>query len=205
VLAREDAGDLAIIGAGRQGRAHLAALAVVRPLKRVRVADRDPQAAARFAAEAAATYPFPVEAVATAESAVRGADLIVTTTTSHDPVIRREWVGPGAHINAVGASQPDSRELDAATVAAARFFVDRRESTVNESADYLAALREGAIGPDHIQAELGEVLLGRHPGRTAPEQITLFKSLGLAVEDVAAAYAVYQRAADQGIGTTVEF
>jgi ornithine cyclodeaminase/alanine dehydrogenase-like protein (mu-crystallin family) len=205
VLARDDAGDLAIIGAGRQGRAHLAALAVVRTLTRVRVADRDPEAAARFAAEAAATYTFPVEAVPTAELAVRDADLIVTTTTSHDPVIRREWVSPGAHINAVGASQPDSRELDAATVAAARFFVDRRESTINESADYLAAFREGAITADHIQAELGEVLLGRHPGRTAPDQITLFKSLGLAVEDVAAAYAVYQRAGDLGVGTTVEF
>ena len=205
LLARDDAGDLAIIGAGRQGRAHLAALAVVRSLTRVRVADRDPKAAARFAAEAAEKYPFPVEAVASAELAIRDADLVVTTTTSRDPVIRREWVAPGAHVNAVGASQPDARELDAATVAASRFFVDRRESTINESADYLAALREGAINADHIQAEIGEVLLGRHPGRTAPDEITLFKSLGLAVEDVAAAYAVYQRASDQGVGTMVEF
>ena len=204
-LSRPDAGDLAIIGAGRQGRAHLAALAVVRKLTRVRVADRDPAAAARFAAEAAERYTFPVEAVANAELAVRDADIIVTTTTSHYPVIRREWVSPGAYLNAVGASQPDSRELDAATVAAARFFVDRRESTVNESADYLVAVREGAITPDHIQAELGEVLLGRHPGRTGPDEITLFKSLGLAVEDVAAAHAVYQRATDLGVGTSVEF
>ena len=205
VLARADAGDLAIIGAGRQGRAHLAALAVVRTLTRVRVADRDPEAAARFAEEAADTYAFPIEPVATAESAVRGADLVVTTTTSREPVIQREWIAPGAHVNAVGASQPDARELDSATVAAARFFVDRRESTVNESADYLAALREGAITADHIQAELGEVLLGRHRGRTAPDQITLFKSLGLAVEDVAAARALYQSACDRRIGTTVEF
>ena len=205
VLARADADDLAIIGAGRQGRAHLAALAVVRTLTRVRVADRDPAAAARFAAEAAEKYAFPVEAVASTELAVRDADLIVTTTTSRDPVIRREWVAPGAHLNAVGASQPDARELDAATVAASRFFVDRRESTINESADYLAALREGAITADHIEAELGEVLLGRHPGRTAPDEITLFKSLGLAVEDVAAAYAVYQLASDQLVGTMVEF
>jgi ornithine cyclodeaminase/alanine dehydrogenase-like protein (mu-crystallin family) len=205
LLAREDAGDLAIIGAGRQGRAHLAALSVVRTLTRVRVADRDPAAAARFVAEATGTYAFPVEAVETAELAVRDADLIVTTTTSRDPVVRREWVAAGAHLNAVGASQPDARELDAATVAAARFFVDRRESTVNESADYLAALREGAITDDHIQAELGEVLLGRRPGRTAPDQITLFKSLGLAVEDVAAAFAVYKRATDLGVGTAVEF
>ena len=204
LLARPDAGDLAMVGAGVQARTHLAAMGCVRPLRRVRVACRNREHAAAFVAFAAARG-VAVEIADSVEAAVRGADLIVTATSSADPVLRREWIADGAHLNVVGASVPTSRETDSATVVAARLFVDRRESTLNESGDYLVPAREGAIGPDHIRAELGELLTGARPGRTAPEEITLFKSLGLAVEDLAAALHVYRAAQEHGRGTRVEF
>ena len=136
---------------------------------------------------------------------MRGADIIVTATTAREPVLRREWVAPGAHINAVGTYSPDAREIDAATVAAASLFVDRRESALSEAGDYRLAARDGAIGPEHIRAELGEVLAGARPGRTSPDEITLFKSLGLAVEDLAAAEYLYRQAQTKAAGTWVEF
>jgi ornithine cyclodeaminase/alanine dehydrogenase-like protein (mu-crystallin family) len=205
LLAAEDAGDLALVGAGVQARSHLEAMACVRPIRRVRVASRTPERARAFVEEMAPRMPFPIEAAPSVEAALRGADLIVTATSSHEPVLRREWIAPGAHLNAVGASLRTSREVDSATMAAARLFVDRRESTVNEAGDYLIPLGEGAIGADHIRAEIAEVLSGARPGRTAPDEITLFKSLGLAVEDLAAAAYVYRRAVDTGAGTQVEF
>ena len=137
---------------------------------------------------------------------MRGADVIVTATSSREPVLRREWLAPGAHVNAVGSSIAAARELDSATVAAASLFVDRRESTVNESGDYLFALREGAIpGPDHIRAELGELLTTTAPGRTSAEELTLFKSLGLAIEDLASAAFLYDKARRLNRGTWVPF
>jgi ornithine cyclodeaminase len=205
LLAREDAGDLAILGTGVQARSHLAAIACVRPIRRVRVASRSFEHARVFAEEHAARYSFPIEPVASAEAAVRGADLIVTATTAAKPILRREWIAPGAHINAVGSSIPTTREIDTATMSGAALFVDRRESTINESGDYLFAMREGAIGPDHIRGEIGELLLGTQPGRSAPDAITLFKSLGLAIEDLAAADYVYRQAQARGAGTWVEF
>jgi ornithine cyclodeaminase len=205
LLANPQAGDLAIIGAGVQARSHLAALACVRPIRRTRVASRSHESAQAFAMEQAAHYDFPIEAVATVEAAVRDADLIVTATTTAEPILRREWIAPGAHINAVGSSIPTTRELETAVIAASRMFVDRRESAVNEAGDYLFAAREGAIGPEHILAEIGEVAIGAQPGRTEPDQITLFKSLGLAIEDLAAAYYVYHKARQNSIGAWVEF
>ena len=204
-LAREDAGDLAIVGASVQAATHLEAMACVRRLRRVRVASRDPERARAFARSHGERFAFPVQAVASVEEAVRGADLVVTATSSATPVLRREWVATGAHLNVIGASLPDRREVDGATVAAASLFVDRRESAQNEAGDYLLALREGAIREGHIRAELGEVLTARHPGRTAKDEITLFKSLGLAVEDLAAAAVVYRRAKEAGAGQWVEF
>jgi ornithine cyclodeaminase len=204
-LAREDAGDLALVGASVQAETHLRAMACVRRLRRVRVASRDPSRARAFAERQGAVFAFPIDAVATVEDAVRGADLVVTATSSAVPVLRRDWVSAGTHINAIGASLRDRREVDGATVAAASLFVDRRESAENEAGDYLLALREGAIREGHIRAELGEVLLGRRPGRTGGDEITLFKSLGLAVEDLAAAALVYRRAQAEGMGQVVDF
>jgi ornithine cyclodeaminase/alanine dehydrogenase-like protein (mu-crystallin family) len=201
LLARSDAAVLAILGAGVQARSHLHALPLVRNISDIRIYSRD-----RSKAEALVKETPGAVCVDDAESAIRGADLIVTATSSREPVLRREWIAAGAHINAVGSSIAAARELDSATVAAASLFVDRRESTVNESGDYLFALREGAIsGPEHIRAELGEVLLGRAPGRTADDEITLFKSLGLAIEDLASAAFLYGEAKRTGGGTWVEF
>ena len=126
-------------------------------------------------------------------------------TNAKEPVVQREWISAGVHLNVVGSSTPHSREVDTATIAASALFVDRRESTVNEAGDYLFAMREGAIGPKHIRGELGEVLTGKKPGRTSPEEITLFKSLGLAVEDLAAANYLYQAARESNAGTWIEF
>jgi ornithine cyclodeaminase/alanine dehydrogenase-like protein (mu-crystallin family) len=198
-LAGEDSRELAIVGAGVQARAHVEAMRSVRPFERVRVASRSAEHARSLAAEVGA------EAVETVEEAVRGADVVVTATSSADPVLQREWLKPGVHINAVGACFPWTRELDSATVAASSFFVDRRESCENEAGDYLLALADGAIGRDHIRAELGEVLIGARPGRTASDELTVYESLGLAVEDLAAAEYVVRRAYETGAGTTVEF
>jgi ornithine cyclodeaminase/alanine dehydrogenase-like protein (mu-crystallin family) len=205
LLAREDAGDLAIIGAGVEARTHLEAMACARPIKRARVASRSFESAQRFVEAVTPRYAFTIEAVETAEAAVSGADLIVTVTSSREPVIRREWIASGAHLNVVGASVPAAREVDSATMAAASLFVDRRESTLNESGDYLFALRDGTIRPDHIRAELGEVLTDSSLGRTSAEEITLFKSLGLAIEDLASAEYLYQKAKSQNTGTWVEY
>lgn len=197
LLAREDASILAILGAGVQARSHLASIPLVRTIREVRVFSRT-----RAKAEAMDNC----RVVDSVEEAVRGADIIVTATSAREPVVRREWIANGAHINAVGSSIAVARELDAATVAAASMFVDRRESTVNESGDYLMALRDGAIrGPEHIRAEIGEILIGRATGRSSRDEITLFKSLGLAIEDLASVRFLYEKAKNSGAGTWVDF
>jgi ornithine cyclodeaminase len=205
VLAQKEAGDLAIIGAGVQARSHLPAIACVRNLRRVRIAARRFESAQRLSKDLQTDFPVRIEAVETVEAAVRGADIIVTATTSREPVLQREWISPGAHINAIGTYSPKARELDTQTMADASLFVDRRESALNEAGDYLIPASEGVIGPEHIRAELGEVLIGAHPGRTTRQEITIFKSLGLALEDLAAAAHVYQKAQETKAGSWVEF
>ena len=204
LLAREDAGELALLGAGVQARTHLAALREVREIRRVRVWSRRPESARRFAAEEGARHRLPVASAPSAAAAVAGADLVCTVTASREPVLAGEWLSPGVHVNAVGASAAASRELDSAAVARSRLFVDRRESTINESGDFLFPLREGVIAEDHIQGEIGDLLLGRLPGRRSASEITLFKSLGLAVEDLAAAHHVYRQAVAQGRGIRLD-
>lgn len=204
-LAREDAGDLCVIGAGVQARSHIEAMSRVRRIRRCRVASRRVESARKLAGELGGSYAFPVEAAESVEAALRGADLIVTATNSAEALVRREWVSEGAHLNAVGACTPNSRELDARVVAASSLFVDSVESAVNEAGDYLRAAHEGAVRPGHIRAELGEVLRGTRPGRTSADEITLFKSLGLAVEDLAAAEYLYRKAKEAGAGTWARF
>jgi ornithine cyclodeaminase len=199
LLARSEARVLAIIGAGVQGRAHLEAIPLVREVDEIRLYSRSGDKAAALAA-----YDPRVRVAGSVEEAVRGAEIIVTATSSREPVLLRQWLADGVHINAVGSSVASAREVDSATMAAASLFVDRRESTVNESGDYLFALREGTIGEDHIRAELGEVLRGTASGRRSPEEITLFKSLGLAVEDLFAVAHLYEKSRAGGVGTTVE-
>jgi ornithine cyclodeaminase len=199
-LAREDAGDLAILGSGVQARTHLEAMACVRKLRRVRVASRSLANARDFAGRASKRHGIAVEPVATPREAVEGADLICTATSAREPILRGEWISAGAHVNAVGSSVPIARELDTEAVRKSRLYADRRESLVNEAGDFLIAKKEGAIGEDHIAGEIGEVLVGRVPGRRSPDEITLFKSLGLAVEDVASARHIYEKAKASGRG-----
>ena len=205
LLAREDAGDLAILGSGVQARSHLEAMRSVRTIRRVRVASRSPESARRFAERESRRQGVAIEAVATPREAVEGADLICTATSAREPVLRGEWLSAGVHVNAVGSSVPTARELDGGAVARARLYCDRRESLVHEAGDYLIALREGAIREDHVAGEIGEVAIGKAPGRRAPDEITLFKSLGLAIEDVASARHVYEKAKRAGAGRALPF
>jgi len=193
-LMRDDARTLAILGTGHQAGPHLAALRAVHDWERIVMWSRTLGRAARFDG---------VEEAFSAEEAVRGADVVVTVTSAREPIVERVWLEPGAHVTAAGSSIAVTRELDSQTMADGSLFVDRRESTVNEAGDYLFPMREGLIGPDHIKAELGEVLIGAHPGRTSDDELTVFKSLGLAVEDLAAAEHVLRRAEAEGVGTVV--
>ena len=203
-LARADASTLALLGSGVQAATHLEAVALVRPLRRVGVWSRDPAHVARFVDAARRRHGFAIEAAPSAREAVADADVVCTVTASREPVLEGAWLRAGTHVNAVGASLRTARELDSAAVARARVFVDRRESAANEAGDLLMARAEGAIGDDHVQGELGEVLLGRVDGRRTPGEITVFKSLGLAVEDVASAHHIHARAQAAGMGTWVE-
>ncbi len=199
LLAREDVKTLAILGAGVQARSHVEAMRAVRDFERVLAWSPTPEHARAFAEEIGA------EVTGSAEEAVRDTDVVVTATNATEPVLDRGWLKPGVHVNAVGGRPPRMVELDPATIADSSFYVDRRESTENEAGDYIRALEEGAIGPDHIRGEIGEVLIGAKPGRQDDDEITVFRSMGLAVEDLAAAEYVLRRAEEAGAGTRVEF
>ncbi|HUS12423.1 MAG TPA: ornithine cyclodeaminase family protein [Pyrinomonadaceae bacterium] len=205
LLATPGACNLAIIGSGVQARSHLRAISEVRSLKRCRIASRHFGHAQPFAEELRQEFSFALEPVETIEAALDAADLIVTATTAVEPIVKRQWISAGAHLNVVGSSTPKAREVDSETMAAASLFVDRRESTINEAGDYLQAAHDGVIGQDHILAEIGEVLKGDKPGRTSPEEITLFKSLGIAIEDLFAAEYLNREAQKRNVGTWVSF
>jgi ornithine cyclodeaminase/alanine dehydrogenase-like protein (mu-crystallin family) len=180
-LARPGARVVAILGGGVQARSHAEAMRAVLDDAEIRSWSRGDGGSP--------------------EEVLRGADVVCTCTSAREPILRRDWLAPGTHVNAVGASLPTARELDTETMTAASLFVDRRESTVNESGDLLLA----GFGEEHIRAELGEVLVGSHPGRTGDDELTVFKSLGLAVEDLAAAELIVRKAREQGLGAEVEF
>jgi ornithine cyclodeaminase len=203
-LSRPDSSELAIIGSAVQARTHFNAIPLVRPITRVRIWSRSRASADAFAAWARARSDLVIDVFDTAKDAVAGADIICTATASNTPVLQGAWITPGAHINAVGASAARARELDSNAVVLARLFVDRRESALNESGDFLVPKSEGLVTDDHILAEIGEVLLGRHRGRTSASDITLFKSLGLAIEDLAAAQHIYVSALRNNYGCKVE-
>lgn len=205
LLARPDASELGIIGAGVQARTHLVALASVRSIKRARVACRNPEHATQLVRELQDKVTFPIEPVSSNEAAVRDADIVVTATSAHEPVLNRNWIADGAHINAIGTHSPQSREIDTDTMAAARIFFDRRESALNEAGDYLLAAKEGAVTPDSIVAEIGEVVIEAKQGRISPHEITLFKSLGLAIEDVVCADYLFRKAQTENAGAWVDF
>jgi ornithine cyclodeaminase len=205
LLAREDAGDLAILGAGEQAHTHLEAMLAVRPIRRVRVWSRNPAHAEAFATSQSERWKLPIEAAASPEAAVSGADIVCTVTAAKEPILRGAWIAPGAHLNVVGASRPDAAEIDTAAVVRSRFFVDYRASTEAEAGEYRRALAEGAVGQDHIQAEIGAVASGDKPGRRGADEITLYKSLGIAAQDLASAHYLLDAARAAGVGQTVEF
>ena len=204
LLAREDVTTLAILGSGTQARTHVEAMLAVRPFRQVVLWSRTPDHARALAGELTVRYDVSVNVALDPAAAVRGADVVCTVTASREPVLQGEWLSRGTHVNAVGASVPAARELDTAAVRRARVFVDRRESALNEAGDLLIPIREGAITADHIVAELSEVVLGL-PGRRSEHEITLFKSLGIAIEDLAAAHYLHERARAENAGVWVEF
>lgn len=203
-LAREDAGDLAILGSGTQARNHLEAMRCARELRRVRVFSPSAENREAFARRESARTGLEVRACATAREAVEGADLVCTTTSSREPVVLGSWLADGAHVNAVGACMPKARELDSDAVRRSRLFTDCRESARNEAGDYLIPLAEGAISEAHLLGELGEVLGGTLLGRTSPADVTCFESLGVAVEDLVVARFLLERGRELGVGTEVD-
>jgi len=205
LLACEDAGDLAMLGSGVQARTNLEAMRTVRKLRRVRVWSRREESARVFADREGKRQGIAIEAVGSAREAVEGADLVCTTTSAREPVLLGDWLRPGVHINAVGACFPNARELDSAAVAKSRLFVDRRESTLKESGDFLIPKAEGRFGDEHIVGEVGDVLLDRIPGRRSRAEITLFKSLGIAVEDLAAAHRIHHNSIRAHRGVEIDF
>jgi ornithine cyclodeaminase/alanine dehydrogenase-like protein (mu-crystallin family) len=205
LLARPDAADLALLGAGEQAQSHLQAMLCVRRLKRIRVWARDAAKARSFAASEGAKHRVTIETAATVKDAVKDADIVCTLTKAREPILEGAWIAPGAHLNVVGSSIAAAAEIDTPAVVRARFFVDCRNSTVNEGGEYLRALEAGAIAPEHILAEIGEVANGSKPGRLSAGDVTLYKSLGVAPQDLASTHYVLERARAAGVGQVVDF
>ncbi len=202
LLARPEAETVAIFGSGTQARTQLEAMACVRRIRQVRVYDSDAGSAGRFADEMRRPG-LDVEAVATPAEALRNADIVCTATTATSPVFEDRDVRPGTHINAIGVFQADRAEVPAATVRRARVVVDHRASALEEAGDLLLPLRAGLIGEDHLASDLGSLLLGRVAGRSSADEVTLFKSVGVAIQDLCAAARVLETARRTGLGTPV--
>jgi len=198
-LARRDAHVLAIIGTGVQARSHLEALPLVREFREIRAWSPNRVNVQTFVADAACD----VRAMGTAEEAVRGADVVVLATSAVEPVLRDGWIAPGTHVIAVGACRPTQREMEGTLLRRAKLVVDSHAAALVESGDVLLAIGEGYLTAERIHAELGEIAGGRKPGRISREEITVFKSLGLAIEDVVSAGLAYRRAVAVGLGTTI--
>ncbi len=207
-LAREDASTLAILGAGVLALPHIEAVCAVRPIQTIRIWSRSGGGAGSRASVLAErvrdAFESDVVVSTSVEDAVRDAHVVCTITSSRAPVLEGRWLLPGTHVNAVGASMKDARELDTQAIQMSRLFADRRESVLNESGDFLIPQSEGAISADHLLGELGELVTGRLAGRTSADQVTVFKSLGLAVEDVAALRHIHAAAIATGRGTMID-
>jgi alanine dehydrogenase len=203
VLANAETPILGILGAGVQARAHIRALCRVRKIRKIKLYSPSGASAAAVKKDLETESGAAIEISRSAEQTVRDSDMIVTATTSNTPVLSREWLKPGAHINAVGSHRPDQREIDGPTVARAKVVVDSREAIMAECGDILLAIKEGSISEGHIHGEIGDILAGTKPARTSTDQITLYKSVGIAIQDVATANLVYHRALEQRIGTDV--
>ena len=200
-LANEDASVLGVIGSGRQAKTQVEAIARVRPIREVRAFSRSADNRAQFCADITSKLGIDARPVGSARDAVTGCDVVVTSTTSTTPVLLGEWLTPGTHINAIGANYEHRRELDSAAVARAGFIAtDDTEQVRYEATDLVAPVNEGLLSWDRV-APLGDVVAGNIKGRVAKDDITLFKSLGVAIEDVALAIRAYEKATAEGIGT----
>ncbi|HZD42333.1 MAG TPA: ornithine cyclodeaminase family protein, partial [Terriglobales bacterium] len=203
-LANPETPVLGVLGAGVQARAHIRALTRVRKISQVKIFDVVAGNAPRLKDEIEREIGIEIKPVKSAREAVENSDLVVTVTTAKEPILNAAWLKPGVHINAIGSHRPDLREIDAMTMARAKIFVDSREAVMAECGDILLAIRENAITADSIHAEIGEVLLNKKPGRTSPEEPTLYKAVGIAIQDVATAALVYHKALQQDVGTHIE-
>jgi len=204
-LARSDAEVLGLFGAGRQGRTHVAAINEVRPLKLVKIFDPVPGKAAEFAGEISDQLGIEVVEADSPQATVTGSDMISVTASTKAPVFEGKWLDKGMHVTSIGSHGPKIQEIDSDTVARAKVVVDSKDAIMAEGGDILIPLSEGLISEEHIYAELGDLVTDTKPGRTSDDEITLYKSVGLALQDVAAAERAFRLAEEQGIGAVVEF
>ncbi|MBN1484317.1 MAG: ornithine cyclodeaminase family protein, partial [Chloroflexia bacterium] len=202
-LARQDASVATVFGAGVQARTQLMAVCEARQIRKAYVYDLDRERGQAYAAAMSEQLHIAVIAADDPRDAVEAADILVAATSAHEPIFRGEWIRPGTHINGVGSHSPSARELDSETVRRALFVADQREACLAEAGDLILAIEEGALDEGHIHAELGQIVAGQVPGRSSDEQITLFKSVGLALQDVATAARVYALAQEQGLGLEI--
>ena len=207
VLANEEAQSLALIGTGIQAETHLQAMLAIRPITQISVWGRSTEKAEAFVArvKTALDPAIKIQAEQSIESAVSSADIICTLTGSHEPIIKGAWLKPGAHITLVGAHSPDAREVDAETLKRARLFVEVKSAALKEAGDILIPLQAQHINESHILGEIAQVMMGDLPGRTSPEDITAYKSLGNAAQDLVAANAALVQAREQGMAKLIEF
>jgi alanine dehydrogenase len=204
-LARPDTTSLGLLGSGAQSRAQARAISSVRDLTEVTVYSPTPEHRERFAEEMSKELDPPVTAVSSSSAAIDGADIVVTATDSSEPVFPGDQLDPGTHVTAIGQYDSDKRELDARTIQRATYVPDISDRVITNAGSFITALEEGAIAESHVHAELGEVMVGTATGRKADDEITVFDSGGTAIETLASAYLVYQRAKERGLGTPIEF
>jgi ornithine cyclodeaminase/alanine dehydrogenase-like protein (mu-crystallin family) len=203
-LANPESPVLGILGAGVQARSHILALSRVRKLQWIKIYSPSGSSALAVKKDLAAEIGVQIEVAESAEASVRDADLVVTATTAKAPIVKSDWLKPGVHINAVGSHRPDFREIDGATLSHSKVVVDSREAVMAECGDILLALKEKSVSESVIHAEIGEVLAGTRPGRSGAGEVTLYKSVGIAIQDVATAQIVYHKALERKVGTNVE-
>jgi ornithine cyclodeaminase len=193
LLAKENSSTLAIIGSGEQAKRHIEAMLLVRKIKNINIWSRTEKNAKHLVNELSGEYNIPIHIKKDVQQAVEHADIICTVTASKEPVVMGDWIAEGTHINAVGSSMAAARELDTTAIVRSKLFTDRYESIFNEGGDFLIPKKEGAITDEHVKAEIGEVLSGTKKGRENDEEITVFKSLGIAAEDIFSAYHIYEK------------
>jgi ornithine cyclodeaminase/alanine dehydrogenase len=202
-LARKDSRQVGIIGTGVQGRTQIAAVCTVRSVEKVKAYDIAPARCKSFCEEVTKQFRIPAVPVSSAQEVAEGSDIVITASTSKTPILNGEWLGEGTHVNAIGSHTPDARELDSNAIKRAKIIVDSRDAALKEAGDIMIPISEGLITPEHIFAELGEVITGKKVGRQNDVEITLFKSQGLAIQDVSTAKKIYDIAKRKGLGNVL--